>query len=235
MGSIRTWSLAAIAGAFVMVVAHQRSHADAGPVQSAAPVLVAAAPGGTSAARVTGLPDFSGLVAEAGGAVVNVSVTEKPAKISSPNGQGDGDDPLSQFFRRFQQQQPGPDRTPPSRGVGSGFIVSSDGYVLTTAHGVADASEVIVTLTDRREFPAKVIGIDKASDVALIKIAATGLPTVRFGDASKLRPGQWVVAIGSPFGFANSATAGVGSATAGPVDEKHVPFIQTAAAIHPGH
>ena len=240
MGSIRTWSLAAIAGAFVMVVAHQRSHADAGPVQSAAPMLVAAAPGGTSAARVTGLPDFSGLVAEAGGAVVNVSVTEKPAKISSPNGQGDGDDPLSQFFRRFQQQQPGPDRTPPSRGVGSGFIVSPDGYVLTNAHVVADASEVTVTLTDRREFAAKVVGIDKASDVALIKIAATGLPTVRFGDPSKLRPGQWAIAIGSPFGFENSVTAGVISALGRPLNDgsqqtSYVTFIQTDAAVNPGN
>src|ERR1700683_1958149 len=239
MGSIRTWSLAAIAGAFVMVVAHQRSHADAGPVQSAAPMLVAAAPGGTSAARVTGLPDFSGLVAEAGGAVVNVSVTEKPAKISSPNGQGDGDDPLSQFFRRFQQQQPGPDRTPPSRGVGSGFIVSSDGYVLTNAHVVADASEVTVTLTDRREFPAKVVGIDKASDVALIKIAATGLPTVRLGDPSKIRPGQWAIAIGSPFGFENSVTAGVVSAVGRPLPDdsgsSFVTYIQTDAAVNPGN
>jgi serine protease Do len=238
MGSIRTWSLAAIAGAFVMVVAHQRSHADAGPVQSAAPMRVAAAPAGTQSARVTGLPDFSGLVAEAGGAVVNVSVTEKPAKISSPNGQGDGDDPLSQFFRRFQQQQPGPDRTPPSRGVGSGFIVSSDGYVLTNAHVVADASEVIVTLTDRREFTAKVIGIDKPSDVALIKIAATGLPTVRFGDPSKLRPGQWAIAIGSPFGFENSVTAGVISALGRPLidgGQTYVTFIQTDAAVNPGN
>src|SRR5579862_9526590 len=124
MESIRTWSLAAIAGVFVVVVAHQRSHADAGPAPSAAPMRVAAAPA-SSAARVTGLPDFSGLVAEAGGAVVNVSVTEKPQKISPLNGQGDGDDPLSQFFRRFQT--PGPERAPPSKGVGSGFIVSSDG------------------------------------------------------------------------------------------------------------
>src|ERR1700749_3171838 len=154
MGSIRTWSLAAIAGVFVMVVAHQRSQAYAGPVQSAAPMVVAAAPGGAPAARVTGLPDFSGLVAEAGGAVVNVSVTEKPQKISGLPGQGDGDDPLSQFFRRFQQT-PAPDRAPPTRGVGSGFVVSSDGYVLTNAHVVANASEVTVTLTDRREFPAK--------------------------------------------------------------------------------
>jgi serine protease Do len=237
MGSIRTWSLAAIAGAFVMVVAHQRSHADAGPASSAAPMLAAASPAASSAARVTGLPDFSGLVAEAGGAVVNVSVTEKPQKISPLNGQGDGDDPLSQFFRRFQN--PSPERAPPSRGVGSGFIVSPDGYVLTNAHVVSDASEVVVTLTDRREFTAKVIGIDKASDVALIKIAATGLPTVRFGDPSKLRPGQWAIAIGSPFGFDNSVTAGVISALGRPLNDgsnsSYVTFIQTDAAVNPGN
>ncbi len=237
MGSIRSWSLAAIAGIFVMVVAHQRSHADAGPALAAAPVLAAASPAASSAARVTGLPDFSGLVAEAGGAVVNVSVTEKPQKISPLNGQGDGDDPLSQFFRRFQT--PGPERAPPSRGVGSGFIVSADGYVLTNAHVVSDASEVLVTLTDRREFTAKVIGIDKASDVALIKITATGLPTVRFGDPSKLRPGQWAIAIGSPFGFENSVTAGVISALGRPLNDgsnsSYVTFIQTDAAVNPGN
>ena len=237
MGSFRTWSLAALAGVFVIVVAHQRSHADAGPTIAAVPMVAAASPA-ASAARVTGLPDFSGLVAEAGGAVVNVSVTEKPQKISPLNGQGDGDDPLSQFFRRFQQ--PGPERAPPSKGVGSGFIVSSDGYVLTNAHVVSDASEVIVTLTDRREFTAKVIGIDKASDVALIKIAATGLPTVRFGDPSKLRPGQWAIAIGSPFGFDNSVTAGVISALGRPLNDgsqnsSYVTFIQTDAAVNPGN
>ena len=191
MGSIRTWSLAAVAAIFVVVVAHQRSDAGSGAAQAVAPTVAALSPASSSAGRVTGLPDFSGLVAEAGGAVVNVSVTEKPQKIlvpnGGPNGQGDGDDPLSQFFRRFQT--PGPERAPPSKGVGSGFIVSPDGYVLTNAHVVSDASEVTVTLTDRREFTAKVVGIDKPSDVALIKIAATGLPTVRFGDPSKLRPG----------------------------------------------
>ena len=155
MGSFRTWSLAAIAGIFVIVVAHQRSNADAGPAQSAAPIVAAIAPAAPSAARVTGLPDFSGLVAEAGGAVVNVSVTEKAQKIAGPPGQGEGDDPLSQFFRRFQVPAPGPDRAPPSKGVGSGFIVSADGYVLTNAHVVSDASEVIVTLTDRREFTGR--------------------------------------------------------------------------------
>jgi serine protease Do len=244
MGSIRTWSLAVIAGIFVMVVAHQRSNADARPGQSGAPIVAAAAPATAPAGRVTGLPDFSGLVAEAGGAVVNVSVTEKAQKIPAlpglnGQGQGDGDDPLSQFFRRFQTPTPGPDRAPPSRGVGSGFIISADGYVLTNAHVVADASEVVVMLTDRREFIAKVVGIDKASDVALIKIAATGLPTVRFGDPAKLRPGQWAIAIGSPFGFENSVTAGVISALGRPLNDgsntSYVTFIQTDAAVNPGN
>ena len=245
MGSIRTWSLAVAAGILVTVVAHQRSNADAGAPQSGSPAIaVAAAPATASAGRVTGLPDFSGLVAEAGGAVVNVSVTEKAQKVpgfigqGQGQGQGDGDDPLSQFFRRFQTPAPGPDRTPPTKGVGSGFIVSPDGYVLTNAHVVADASEVTVTLTDRREFAAKVVGIDKVSDVALIKIAATGLPTVRFGDPSKLRPGQWAIAIGSPFGFENTVTAGVISALGRPLSDgntNYVTFIQTDAAVNPGN
>src|SRR6202789_4145777 len=240
MGSMRTWSLAAVAGIFVVVVAHQRSNADAGASNAVGPDTSAAAvpgsPAPASSSRVTGLPDFSGLVAENGAAVVNISVLEKVQKPSNPGEQGEqGEpaDPLSQFFRRFQM--PAPEHEPPMHGIGSGFIVSSDGYVLTNAHVVADASEVTVKLTDRREFVAKVIGVDKRSDVALIKIAATGLPTVRFGDSSRLRPGQWVVAIGSPFGFANSVTAGVVSATARPVDENYVPFIQTDAAINPGN
>ncbi|HEX3603782.1 MAG TPA: Do family serine endopeptidase [Steroidobacteraceae bacterium] len=235
MGSIRTWSLAAVAGIFVMIVAHQRSDAGAGSAPAAQ--VAALAPASSSPARVTGLPDFSGLVAEAGGAVVNVSVTEKPQKVPGLNNQGDGDDPLSQFFRRFQA--PGPERAPPSKGLGSGFIVSPDGYILTNAHVVSDASEVTVTLTDRREFSAKVVGIDKASDVALIKIAATGLSIVRFGDPAKLRPGQWAIAIGSPFGFENSVTAGVISAIGRPLTDgsnsSYVNFIQTDAAVNPGN
>jgi serine protease Do len=226
MGSFRTWSLALIAGMFVMVVAHQRSIADAGVAQ----VPVTPAP---PAARVTGLPDFSGLVAENGAAVVNISVVQKAQKMTEPGEPGDSDDPLSQFFRRYQMPAPG--HAPPMKGIGSGFIVSPDGYVLTNAHVVSDASEVTVKLTDRREFVAKVIGVDKRSDVALIKIAATGLPTVHFGDSSRLKPGQWVVAIGSPFGFENSVTAGVVSATARPLDENYVPFIQTDAAVNPGN
>jgi serine protease Do len=250
MGSIRTWSLALIAGIFVVVVAHQRSHADAAssasapglaasaPVQSGAlspsavPLSVSPAP---ASGRVTGLPDFSELVAQNGAAVVNISVVEKAQKGAAPGGDdNEGDDPLSQFFRRYQQA-PAPEHAPPSHGIGSGFIVSPDGYVLTNAHVVADASEVTVKLTDRREFVAKVIGVDKRSDVALIKIAATGLPIVHFGESSKLRPGQWVIAIGSPFGFENSVTAGVVSATARPLDENYVPFIQTDAAVNPGN
>jgi serine protease Do len=241
MGSIRIWSLALVAGIFVVVVAHQHSHADAASAALATPVLAASPPAapltaspGPATGRVTGLPDFSDLVAQNGAAVVNISVVEKAQKGGSPgNDQSDADDPLSQFFRHYQM--PSPEHAPPSKGIGSGFIVSPDGYILTNAHVVADASEVTVKLTDRREFVAKVIGVDKRSDVALIKIAAAGLPIVHLGDSSKLRPGQWVIAIGSPFGFENSVTAGVVSATARPLDENYVPFIQTDAAVNPGN
>jgi serine protease Do len=183
---------------------------------------------------VTGLPDFSDLVAENGASVVNISVLEKPLKAGPGAEIREGDDPLSQFFRRYQI--PDPERRPPAHGIGSGFIVSSDGYILTNAHVVADAATVTVKLTDRREFSAKVIGADRHSDVALIKIAATGLPAVRFGDLSKIRPGQWAIAIGSPFGYENSVTAGVISGTARTLpDENYVPFIQTDAAVNPGN
>jgi serine protease Do len=247
MGSIRTWSLAVAAGIFVMVVAtHQRSHADAAQSQAVAVTApVATTNTDPTPGRVTGLPDFSGLVAQNGPAVVNIRVTEKPQKAQLPNGfqgpgqgQGEGDDPLSQFFRRFQQI-PNPQNQPPSRGIGSGFIISPDGYVLTNAHVVADASEVVVALTDRREFTAKVVGVDKGSDVAVLKIPATNLPIVHFGDSTKLHPGQWAIAIGSPFGFDNSVTAGVISATGRPLpdDAGHnfVPYIQTDAAVNPGN
>ncbi|MDB6086605.1 MAG: degP [Gammaproteobacteria bacterium] len=238
MGSVRIWSLAAVAGILIAVVAHQRSGADVGHTTTA-PVVAAAVPTSPAppAARVTGLPDFSGLVAETGAAVVNISVTEKAQKPGTGE-PGEGDDPLSQFFHRFQM--PNPEHAPPSHGIGSGFIVSPDGYVLTNAHVVADASEVTVKLTDRREFAAKVIGVDKRSDVALIKIAATDLPFVHFGDPARIRPGQWAIAIGSPFGFENSVTAGVVSAVNRPLppDESgssYNSFIQTDAAVNPGN
>src|SRR5580698_9134063 len=227
MGSIRTWSLAAVAGVMVVVVAHQRSVAEPAPPGSTNTEQPAPAP--RSTARVTGLPDFSNLVAENGASVVNISVLEKPLKAGRPGEPGEGEDPLSQFFHRYQM--PEPEHMPPAHGIGSGFIVSSDGYILTNAHVVADAATVTVKLTDRREFTAKVIGVDRPSDVALIKIDATGLPAVRFGDLSRIRPGQWVIAIGSPFGYENSVTAGVISGTARTLpDENYVPFIQTDAA-----
>src|SRR5580698_9304806 len=236
MGSIRTWSLAAVAGVMVVVVAHQRSVAEPAPPGSTNTEQPAPAP--RSTARVTGLPDFSNLVAENGASVVNISVLEKPLKAGRPGEPGEGEDPLSQFFHRYQM--PEPERRPPAHGIGSGFIVSSDGYILTNAHVVADAATVTVKLTDRREFSAKVIGADRHSDVALIKIAATGLPAVRFGDLSKIRPGQWAIAIGSPFGYENSVTAGVISALGRPLNDgsqqtSYVTFIQTDAAVNPGN
>ncbi|MGH8209096.1 MAG: DegQ family serine endoprotease [Steroidobacteraceae bacterium] len=185
------------------------------------------------------LPDFSSLVEKYGPAVVNVEVVEKPQPTNggvpglSPN------DPFFDFFRRFGI--PAPDQAPrgnqpPVRGAGSGFIVSSDGYILTNTHVVGNADEVTVRLTDRREFPAKVIGADERTDVAVIKINATKLPIVRLGDPTKIKPGQWVLAIGSPFGFENSATAGIISATSRSLpSDNYVPFIQTDVAVNPGN
>ena len=196
------------------------------PVQNALPPSP-----GTTAAAVRGLPDFTELVARYGPSVVNIAVVEKsrPVDADTP------DDPLHDFLRRFGAQPRG-GAEPPAHGEGSGFIVSPDGTILTNAHVVADASEVTVRLTDRREFTAKVVGVDQRTDVAVIKIDGKDLPTVRFGDASKLRPGEWVIAIGSPFGFDNSVTAGIVSATSRSLpDGQYTPFIQTDAAVNPGN
>jgi serine protease Do len=205
---------------------------------------VAPTPAATAAA-VRGLPDFSDLVAQVGSAVVNVQVVEKAAaSANTDEGDEDSEDPFGDFFRHFGiprgvvPQQP--HNFAPVRGIGSGFIVSADGYILTNAHVVNNASKITVKLTDRREFDAKVIGVDERTDVAVIKIIAKGnLPVVRLGDSSRLRPGQWVLAIGSPFGFENSVTAGVVSATArsnvGEGGNGYVPFIQTDVAVNPGN
>jgi serine protease Do len=191
------------------------------------------APGAAAA-----LPDFTALVEQYGKAVVNVEVSQQPRK-SDGSGGLTADDPLLDFFRRFGLPPPGggPEQGMPARGAGSGFIVSDDGYILTNAHVVAEADEVTVRLTDRREFLAKVIGFDPRSDVAVIRIEAKNLPTVRMGDPSQLRPGEWVLAIGSPFGLDSSATAGIVSATARAVGgpETYVPFIQTDVAVNPGN
>jgi serine protease Do len=184
------------------------------------------------------LPDFAAIVEANGKAVVNITAT-KAARSTARGGQGglDESNPLYEFFRRFnipvpEQQAP----QTPSRGMGSGFIVDANGIVLTNAHVVEGADEVRVRLSDRREFKGKVVGADKATDIAVVRIEAKDLPVVRLGDPSKIRVGEWVVAIGSPFGFENSVTAGIVSATARSLPEgTYVPFIQTDAAVNPGN
>lgn len=202
------------------------------------------------------LPDFADLVDKHGPAVVNVSTR---ARVGSQRSGGipqlENDD-LNEFFRRFlppeaqPRQNPqtpniprrntprtNPDQEPPLRdyGQGSGFIMSADGYVITNAHVVAKADEVTVTLTDKREFKAKVIGSDERTDIAVLKIDATGLPKVNIGDSDKVRVGEWVLAIGSPFGFENTVTAGIVSAKARESREALTPFIQTDVAVNPGN
>jgi serine protease Do len=192
------------------------------------------------------LPDFTDLAERHGPAVVNISTTQTARRSASPNVPQmpdlDENDPFYDFFRRFiPRQQPGQGqgpapRQPESRSLGSGFIISADGYILTNAHVVDSADEINVRLTDKREYKAKVIGADKRTDVALIKIEATGLPVVRMGDPTKLKVGEWVVAIGSPFGFDNTVTAGIVSAKGRSLpQENFVPFIQTDVAINPGN
>ncbi len=182
------------------------------------------------------LPDFTDLVERQGATVVNISTTQT---VRSPLGsqqmpQLQEDDPFYEFFRRFVPN-PGP-REFQNNSLGSGFIISTDGYILTNAHVVEAADEINVKLNDKREFKAKVIGSDKRTDIALIKIEATGLPAVKFGDPNKLKVGEWVIAIGSPFGFENSVTAGIVSAKGRSLpQENFVPFIQTDAAVNPGN
>ncbi|HYF17529.1 MAG TPA: DegQ family serine endoprotease [Ramlibacter sp.] len=193
----------------------------------------------------TGLPDFTDLVEQVGPAVVNIRTMER-VRSSAQGPQMDEE--MQEFFRRFfgqpmpgpspRQQQPRPDqgeeRERP-RGVGSGFIISADGFVMTNAHVVEGSDEVLVTLPDKREFRAKVVGTpDKRTDVAVIKIDATGLPFVRIGDVNKLKVGEWVMAIGSPFGLENTVTAGIVSAKARDTGD-YLPFIQTDVAINPGN
>ena len=182
------------------------------------------------------LPDFTGIVERNGPAVVNISVTHE-VKTASNGPQVQGMGPDGPFFFFFHQS-PGesPHSQMPEHALGSGFIVSSDGVILTNAHVVEGASEVTVKLTDRREFNAKVIGVDKPTDVAVLKINAHDLPTVKLGDDAKEKVGEWVLAIGSPFGFENSVTAGIVSAKARSLpDGTYVPFIQTDVAVNPGN
>lgn len=206
------------------------------------------------AASVSNLPDFADMVEKVGPAVVNIRTTEKvPANSGAA---GSDDEEMQEFFRRFfgvpmpRQQNPTPapgGRAAPTptptptpkdddvpRGVGSGFIISGDGYVMTNAHVVEGASEVYVTLTDKREFKAKIIGFDKRTDVALVKIEGSNLPRLTIGDSDKIRVGEWVIAIGSPFGLANTVTAGIVSAKARDTGD-YLPLIQTDVAVNPGN
>lgn len=191
------------------------------------------------AQTVRGLPDFSELAEKQGPAVVNISTTQ----VVRGNSQVmpfpfDENDPAFEFFKRFIPRNPGGviPREFENKSLGSGFIISADGYILTNAHVVDSADEVTVRLTDKREFKARTIGADKRTDVALLKIEAGGLPVVKLADTSQLKVGEWVVAIGSPFGFDNSVTAGIVSAKGRSLpQENYVPFIQTDVAINPGN
>ena len=188
------------------------------------------------------LPDFPDLVERVGPSVVNIRTTER----ARPRGgvTPEMNEELQEFFRRFGIPMPGqrPDARPPGpgddepqqRGVGSGFILSTDGFVMTNAHVVDGSDEVFVTLTDKREFKAKIIGVDKRTDVAVVKIEAANLPAVKIGDINRLRVGEWVMAIGSPFGLENTVTAGIVSAKGRDTGD-FLPFIQTDVAINPGN
>jgi serine protease Do len=199
-----------------------------------------------SSAHAQGLPDFTDLAEKHGAEVVNISVTQSVHNNGPVGGFPgmEGDEQMQEFFKRFgiplmpgmpgQGGAPQPDYK--SQSLGSGFIISSDGYVLTNAHVINEADEVIVKLADKREFKAKIIGADKRTDVALLKIDATGLPKVMIGDSAKLKVGEWVAAIGSPFGLENTMTAGIVSAKGRALpQENFVPFIQTDVAINPGN
>jgi serine protease Do len=191
---------------------------------------------------VTGLPDFTDLIEKVGPAVVNIRTTEKVRL-----GQGaPGDEEMQEFLRRFFGQgprspsprgkrgTPQPQEEEVQRGVGSGFIISNDGFMLTNAHVVEGADEVLVTLTDRRELKARVLGADKRSDVAVLKVEASNLPFLRTGDSGKIRVGEWVIAIGSPFNLENSVSAGIISAKARDTGD-YLPLIQTDVAVNPGN
>ena len=225
---------------------HKTLHAFLVALTLSAGAFVATAPLQPAMAQVRTLPDFTDLVDQVGPSVVNIRTLEKVTARAAQGGAADED--MMEFFRRFgipmpnvpgnprqapRQSKPQQEEEQP-RGVGSGFILTADGFIMTNAHVVEGADEVLVTLTDKREFKAKIVGSDKRSDVAVVKIEATGLPAVKVGDVSRLRVGEWVMAIGSPFGLENTVTAGIVSAkqrdTGG-----DLPLIQTDVAINPGN
>src|SRR5579864_4538460 len=227
---LRTGAIA-VGAASLLALGYGFGSASVGQSAPATPTVPA------GARPTVALPDFSSIVAQYGPAVVNVRVsgTMQTAEHEwhTPNFNFDENDPFSQFFRQFQQQIP---QQTPMHGIGSGFVVSADGIILTNAHVVDGADQVTVKLTDKREFQAKVLGKDKATDIAVLKIDAHNLPVVKIGDANQERVGEWAVAIGAPFGFENTATAGIISAKARSLpNQGYVQFIQTDVPVNPGN
>ena len=227
------------------IFAHKTFRAFLVALSLSAGAFVATAPLQPALAQTRALPDFTDLVDQVGPSVVNIRTMEKvvPRQYG-----GQGDEDMMEFFRRFgipmpnvpgnprqvpRQNKPQQEEEQP-RGVGSGFILTADGFIMTNAHVVDGADEVLVTLTDKREFKAKIIGTDKRTDVAVVKIEATGLPAIKVGDVSRLRVGEWVMAIGSPFGLESTVTAGIVSAKQRDTGD-FLPFIQTDVAINPGN
>jgi serine protease Do len=248
-------SAVAVAVAVALSAGYVAGHRDV-PAPQVISQAQAAAMMPAEAAAKTGIPDFSGLVETYGPAVVNISakhVVKRTALRSGGDNGGnaqqlpiDPSDPFYQFYRHFFGNMPGmqggggddggDQGDQPSASLGSGFIVSSDGYILTNAHVVDGANVVTVKLTDKREFRAKVVGADKQSDVAVLKIDASNLPTVKIGDPNQSKVGQWVVAIGSPYGFDNTVTSGIISAKSRSLpNENYTPFIQTDVPVNPGN
>src|SRR6201996_8035529 len=246
-------SAVAVAVAVALSAGYVAGHRDVPAPQVITPAQAAMMP--AEAAAKTGIPDFSGLVETYGPAVVNISAKHvvKQAALRGNPGNGNGNsnqlpidpsDPFYQFYKHFFGGMPGAQgggdggdaSDQPSASLGSGFIVSNDGYILTNAHVVDGANVVTVKLTDKREFRAKVVGADKQSDVAVLKIDANNLPTVKIGDPRQSKVGQWVVAIGSPYGFDNTVTSGIISAKSRSLpDENYTPFIQTDVPVNPGN
>ncbi|KAF7599088.1 MAG: protease Do [Candidatus Dactylopiibacterium carminicum] len=196
--------------------------------------------GGTMSASARNLPEFATLAAAQAGVVVNISAVRAPAQTSAPFLQPEAKPDLPSWLRKLLPSRPDTDDgegvEDDGRSVGSGFVIAPDGYILTNAHVVEDATEILVRLADKREYLARLVGADTRSDVALLKVDAERLPVARLGDPARLRVGDWVLAIGSPFGFESSVTAGIVSAKGRALpDESLVPFIQTDVAINPGN
>ena len=239
---VRPSVLAALVMTVPLMACARAPEASAGQAQTAPAVAAAAAP---AAPLVTGLPDFTGLVEQVGPAVVNIEATIGPRQgARSRGGLPDGAQIPEIFRRMFPDMMPGmpPGHPDPGaaqgRSVGSGFLISADGYILTNHHVVDGAERITVRLSDRRELEARLVGGDPTYDVALLKVEGKGLPVLRQGKSAALKPGQWVVAIGSPLGLEQSVTAGIVSAvgrTARDTGQQYVPFIQTDVAINRGN